>query len=43
MKTKKSLTTILIFIIAIMISSCASTYSTCPSYTLSNSDNSVTN
>jgi len=43
MKTKKLITTILIFIIAIMISSCASTYSTCPSYTLSNSDNSVTN
>ena len=43
MKTKKLITTILIFIIAIMISSCASTYNSCPSYTLNDSNNPVTN
>ena len=40
---KKLLTTILIFIITIMISSCASTYNTCPSYTLNDSNNPATN
>ena len=43
MKTKTLITTILIFIISIAFSSCASTYSSCPSYALNNSKNNVTN
>ncbi len=43
MKTKKLITTIMIFIIAIVFSSCASTYSSCPSYALNNSQNNITN
>ena len=42
MKTNKLIITILIFIIAISFSSCASAYSSCPSYALNNSKNNVT-
>ena len=43
MKTQKSTTKILLFIITVIISSCSITHGSCPAYTLNNSDNPVTN